>query len=383
MTILCVYVDGGKGHYIPARAVQEQLEAMGHKAVMFDFFKFLNIGFAGRVNKYVWRKLLEHSKYEMRFSKHNDQNTREIRTVSRILSRIRMKRLRKMVDEYRPDMIFTTHPYPGYFLSTMVRRGGIRVPVTYYATDVFSVPMSAVCNDLYRMYVSTREGMDSAIANGQAENSVRLCPFPLQASCQNSVKLTKREARKKLGLKEDIFTLQVNFGGEGVGATDLLKGLGQISKEMQVLVIGGIDEKTRIELEGIISRLPANIHVTLAGFVSNVNDYLLACDVIAGRSGINTLVEAFFLRRPFLITELVYTVVASADFVEKYRVGWNASHDVRKQIDIITRCVSCPEELDDLDKNFDYIPITYSARGLAEMIVQDIFSYNREKHQNY
>ena len=77
MNILCVYVDGGKGHYIPAKAVQEQLEALGHNAVMVDFFEFLGLRLAGRINKFVWRRLLEHPGYEMRFSKRNDQNTDE------------------------------------------------------------------------------------------------------------------------------------------------------------------------------------------------------------------------------------------------------------------------------------------------------------------
>ena len=130
MNILCVYVDGGKGHYIPAKAVQEQLEALGHNAVMVDFFEFLGLRLAGRINKFVWRRLLEHPGYEMRFSKRNDQNTDEIRLVSRLLRVIRMRRFRKMVERYRPDMIFTTHPYPGYFLAELAHHGRIDVPVT-------------------------------------------------------------------------------------------------------------------------------------------------------------------------------------------------------------------------------------------------------------
>ena len=375
MNILCVYVDGGKGHYIPAKAVQEQLKPMGHDAVMVDFFELLGLRLAGRINKYVWRKLLEHSNYEMRFSKRNDQNTNEIAFVARILRVIRMRRFRKMVEHYRPDMIFTTHPYPDYFLSELAHHGRIDVPVTYYATDVFSVPMSAICNHLWAMYVSTQEGYDCALERGQRKDTLQLCPFPLQASCRESGRMSKREARRLLGLKEDVFTLQVNFGGEGVGATDLLAALKDIHTPMQVLVVGGIEGRTQADLEKIIKVLPDNIDVRIVGFVSNVNDYLLSCDIIAGRSGINTLVEAFYLRRPFLITELVYTVIASADYVEKYRVGWNADHDVAKQVEIIRQYSSCPTLLDEMDRNFDAIPIEYDAKGLAKMIVDDALSY--------
>lgn len=371
LNILCVYVDGGKGHYIPAKAVQEQLEALGHNAVLVDFFHLLNIRFIGKVNKYVWRKLLEHSSYEMKFSSRNDQNTREIRAVSRILRAVRMRQFRRVVAQYKPDMIFTTHPYPEYFLADLSFWSKANVPVTYYATDVFALPRSAVQNRLKAMYIATEEGCQSAIEGGQNPDTVRLCPFPLQASCFESSRLTKSEARSKLSLKQDIFTLQVNFGGEGVGATSLLKALKDIKVPVQVLIIGGIEDRTRQELERIISDYPDNITAHLIGFVSNVNDYLMASDMLAGRSGINTLVEAFYFRRPFLITELVYTVISSAAYVEKYKVGWNAAADVEKQIEVIKQIASQPALLDEIDKNFDKIPIRYSARKLAKMIIED------------
>ena len=207
------------------------------------------------------------------------------------------------------------------------------------------------------------------------KDTLKLCPFPLQASCRESRRMSKKEARRLLGLDEDVFTLQVNFGGEGVGATDLLAALKDIDTPMQVLVIGGIEDRMKTELERIVRTLPENIDVRIVGFVANVNDYLLSCDIIAGRSGINTLVEAFYLRRPFLITELVYTVIASADYVEKYKVGWNASHDVARQLEIIRTYSSNPALLDEMDHNFDLIPMEYDASALAKMVVDDAQSY--------
>ena len=90
---------------------------------------------------------------------------------------------------------------------------------------------------------------------------------------------------------------------------------------------------------------------------------------------INTLEEAFYLRRPFLITELVYTVIASASYVEKYKVGWNASHDVARQLEIIRTYSSNPALLDEMDRNFDLIPMEYDASALAKMVVDDAQSY--------
>lgn len=375
MNILCVYVGGGKGHYIPAKAVSDQLTQMGHNAVLIDFFELIKMNPIGKINVMLWRKLLQRPDLENKFSKHNDQNTKEIQWVSSVLQVIRKRRFKHIIKTYRPDMIFTTHPYAGYFLADLAARFAPSIPVTYYATDVFFVPMSAVNNNLCSMYVATEEGCKSAADNGQRADSIKLCPFPLQASCKAGQKLTKAAARRRIGLKEDVFTLQLNLGGEGIGSLELLEGLKCIDSPMQVVVIGGIKEKIKSRIEQIKATLPAHINVFIPGFVHNVNDYALASDIIAGRSGINTLVECFYLHRPFMITELVYTVMASADYVEKYGVGWNLNKDIDKQLSLITMFAKKPTLLDELDKNFDAIPIIYDAAGLAKMVVDDTLSF--------
>ena len=375
MNILCVYVGGGKGHYIPAKAVSDQLTQMGHNAVLIDFFELIKMNPIGKINVMLWRKLLQKPDLENKFSKHNDQNTKEIQWVSSVLQVIRKRRFKHIIKTYRPDMIFTTHPYADYFLADLAARFTPSIPVTYYATDVFFVPMSAVNNNLCSMYVATEEGCKSAADNGQRADSIKLCPFPLQASCKAGQKLTKAAARRRIGLKEDVFTLQLNLGGEGIGSLELLEGLKCIDSPMQVVVIGGIKEKIKSKIEQIKATLPAHINVFIPGFVHNVNDYALASDIIAGRSGINTLVECFYLHRPFMITELVYTVMASADYVEKYGVGWNLNKDIDKQLSLITMFAKKPALLDELDKNFDAIPIIYDAAGLAKMVVDDTLSF--------
>ena len=133
------------------------------------------------------------------------------------------------------------------------------------------------------------------------------------------------------------------------------------------------------EGQKIVEELPSNVSVRIAGFVDNVDEYLAACDIIAGRSGINTLVEAFKLRRPFLITELVYTVMASADYVVKHGVGWNASRDTARQLRIIEESAKSPMSLEAMDRAFDSINITYDAAGLAEMLLEDTMVY-KESH---
>ncbi|MDD5973758.1 MAG: glycosyltransferase [Spirochaetales bacterium] len=370
MRFLCVYVDGGKGHYIPAKAVQEQLIALGHEAILIEFFDLFKIKWIGKINKKVWRLMLRSPKIENNLSKHNDQDSNGMEVATKALKLFSKNSFKKTIKNYNPDLIFTTHPYPEVFIAEMLDKLKINIPVTYYATDVFSAPVATICNKITKYYISTLEGLEIVKGLGQDENKLELSPFPLQKSCAENKIKSKAEARSILGLKGDIFTLQINYGGEGLGTNTLLKSLANIEKEIQVVILGGMNETTKDNLKQISSKMPENIHVHIIGFTDKVNAYAIASDIIAGRAGINTILEAFYLRRPFLITELVYTVKASADYILKYNVGWNAHLDQEKQFDIIKECIDNPTILESMDKNFDSIPIEYGADKLALRLVE-------------
>ena len=75
MKALCVYVDGGKGHYVPAKAVTEELVAIGVESVLEEFFDYLDIRWLGKLNKKYWRVMLHMPNLEQKLSKHNDRGS--------------------------------------------------------------------------------------------------------------------------------------------------------------------------------------------------------------------------------------------------------------------------------------------------------------------
>lgn len=369
---LCVYVDGGKGHYVPAKAVQEELLAMGIDTVLEEFFDYLDIRWMGRINKSFWRTMLRMPALERHISKFNDSDSNGMEWAIRFADKHCTRMLQANLEEFRPDFVFATHPYASTVLSEMFDYLGIDIPVYYFATDVFSAPVAAVCDKLRRFYISTEEGVEVVRSMGQARNTIELAPFPLQRSVADVRKLDKKATRKKLGLDADLFTLQINLGGEGLGSLYLLESLIKKNIPMQIVILGGMDKNMSKKINGIIDKSRnTDVRVYCKGFVNNVDEYLAASDIIAGRAGINTIVEAMYAHRPFLITELVYTVIPSADYVEKYKVGWNCTGKRKESVEIVLDYAEHPEKLAELDANFNRIPIEFSARLLAEKVASD------------
>lgn len=376
MRAVCVYVDGGKGHYVPAKAVKEALESMGHSVALEEFFDYLDIRWLGSINKWWWRKMLKNSKLERKLSKHNDSDSNGMESAIKFALKHCERAFVSNMEESPVDFFFCTHPYASTILSAMLKDLGIKdIPVYYFATDVFSAPVATISDDIRKFYISTEEGAERVKKMGQREDTIVVAPFPLQANVANSPKYTKAEARERLKL-DNVFTMQLNLGGEGIGSLALLEGLYKENLPLQVVVLGGIDKKMKKKLEHLQSKYSSSsLRLVIAGFVNNVNEYLAASDIIAGRAGINTIVEAMYAHRPFMITELVYTVIPSAEYIEKYHVGWNATDDVLRQVSIVKDLISNPDKIAALDANFDKLPIVYSAEKLAKMVADDAAAF--------
>ena len=373
MKCLCLYVDGGKGHYVPAKAVHDALEQLNVDSEIDEFFDYLDIRWLGRINKFFWRTMLRFPNLERKISKHNDSDSNGMDYAIKFANKHCQRMLHANLEDFHPDFIFATHPYASTIISEMLDYAGINIPVYYFATDVFSAPVASICNKLKGFLIATEEGLNICREMGQKEDTLMLSPFPLQQSIAESPVLTKQEARSKLGLDIDRFTLQLNLGGEGIGSLALLKDIIHNDLDMQVVILGGISNKEKNKIQKIV-RSGSRTSVYIPGFVKNVNEYLAASDIIAGRAGINTIVEAIYAHRPFLITELVYTVIPSADYIEKYNVGWNCTDNRKKALEIVSYYVQNQDKISDLDQAFDKVPIKYSAKELAAMLIKDVES---------
>lgn len=118
---LCVYIKAGKGHYVPARAVNEQMEAVGVESQLVDFFDYLDIHSVEDINQGIWRLMLRFPFIERRFVKMMDQSEVGIKFFVWMMCKLRKKKFLENLKEFRPDFIFTTHPYQRLFLHAFQR----------------------------------------------------------------------------------------------------------------------------------------------------------------------------------------------------------------------------------------------------------------------
>ncbi len=364
-----LYVQAGKGHYIPAKAVSDAMERAGHQACLLDMFVVLNAPFWQWYCRHEWRFMLQHPHLERLY--HRCMDTHFIAFVLRTVS-VRLHIHRDFIlwyEQMRPDFILCTNFLGGSVISAIAKKAKLDVPVFVYAADVFNNPRAGFHSLLDRIFIPTEVGVHNLIAQGYTTEQVRLCPFPLQTSIQEMDKPTQSQARTSLGL-EDRFTILLNLGGEGIGSTALVKHLIKNKLAWQVVVVGNMSEVTKKRFHSLAKQLPG-LRILTPGFVSNIGLYMLACDVQAGKAGANALMESLSLGRPFMISELLHAARSTQTFFDAYQVGW-VIRNAKLQMTTLKTFADNPEDIQNMRRRLASLPLQFDSDQFVNLLLNEV-----------
>ncbi len=364
-----VYVDAGKGHYIPAKALSDSFIASGNEAILTELFEdILGTSFWKAFVRKEWRFMLKHPWFEARMDASSD--TKKSSDIIRFLTfhKRHIKAFERWYEENRPDFILSTNFIGGVLLPYAVKALKLNIPVYQYCPDVIDSPGSGICDLLTKVYIASEKGKETLIRKGQKPDSVSVCAFPIRRQFISCQKLGKREAREKLSLL-DKFTVLCAFGGEGIGSIELLYELSRRNMDYQAVIIGGTSESTEREFEKFSKAYPSAA-VFRRGYVDNVEDYIQACDIQIGKGGANSMFEAVYLRRPFIITEILYLYRSYSKYLDTYKIGWTES-DVVKQADIIEQYQKDPALQAEVEAAFDKLPVKIDVDAFRDQIIED------------
>ena len=221
MHIAFLYVDAGKGHITPAKALSDAALRLGHTTVVANLFETLKAPIINRMCKSNWRFMLHYPRLEAFID--SKQDSRFNASIIRFLGTHShaLKDFKAWYDGNTPDCIVGTHFLSACLIQPIVAHLGLPIPVFEYATGVVFTPRLGINSDLDKLYICTQLGKELAMQFGQREETISICPFPLKTQMMHTEIPQKQQARKNLGL-QDRFTVLLNLGGEGIGTTDFL-----------------------------------------------------------------------------------------------------------------------------------------------------------------
>ena len=362
-----IYLDAGKGHYIPAKALYDSYTlTYNENAVIANLFDIYSSSFLKRTIEDSWRLALRYPRMQRLIYPLIDNPLDRFLLEKLANTKGHLKAFSSWMEKEKPDFILSTNFITGLLLAHAVDRLGYETPVFQYAADCVSTQRVGVTNKLRYMYFVTEKGIRTGIKRGMLEEKVKLCPFPLQYKIENSKRLTIKEARDKLEL-DDLFTIAFSMGGEGISRLTIIKEADRKGMNIQFILLGKVTGRTAHILERIKKEVKS-VRIITPGFVDNVNEYIEASDMTMGKAGANSVMESIFLKRFTLISDQLYPFEGIKSILEEHGIG-KVENDEGKQLEIISALYE-HKKVPTME-NFEGIGITFSSKEFIKMLIND------------
>lgn len=297
MNVLFFSVSIGAGHNKAAEAVREELHKKypQSKTMIVDTLKYINpvidkLVVSGYLNALKNTPLLYKKLYEMA------DNGENINDFSKVINHLMSFRIKKLIREFKPDLLVCTHPFPLQMLSEMKRKKKLSLPVVAILTDFIThtfwlqpnVDRYFVAHDFMKNDM-VRKGIDESI----------ICSSGIPTSHKFREKKNRKDLLKTLGV-EDMPTYLIMGGGLGIGQLDeTIEALMKLEDNIQIVVIVGKNMKLKESILSMAESYTKKIKVIT--YTSKVSEWMSIADVIFTKPGGMTISEALCKNIPIVI----------------------------------------------------------------------------------
>ncbi len=302
MNFLILSITAGEGHNSTARAVQSELEKLGADCQILDTFDYFSPEFAKFVSE-GYLLVTEKAKYAYKIgykiAEKRHSNEREY-APSNLIKQAATDELSEFIraDDY--DAILFTHPFAGILLNLMKKKHIIENRTVGILTDFTFHPYWEDCTDNDYVIVPDRLLLPQARRKGFRDEQV--LPFGIPINPKFSETMSQKDARRFLGIDEDLTTFLIMGGSMGYG--NMAENVRKIDaldagRDFQLIVVCGNNAEMKAEVDEIAKTARHRMLVT--GFVKTIPQMMDAADCIITKPGGLTTSEALAKRLPMII----------------------------------------------------------------------------------
>lgn len=371
--ILGLMLEVGDGHKSQAMAVANAIENQypgQFELEVLDTFKDIGAFRLDGIYKDSWRKTLRLAPVWQKLLYQGWRNRIFVHGLERLLGIQCLNRLYRHIRAANPDLIFVTHFTVAHYVSIMKRRGWLDIPVVVLHSEPFDT-FAAWQYHTVDNYICYSETVRRKLARTCRCNDLGVFPFPLRPIFnQEQNNLEQKSIREKLGLDADMLTMLFTCGGEGVGSQSrYIKTLLRTGLPLQIAVICGRNQSLMHELAALAPPPGAPTQLRPFGFVSNMNEFILASDFVVGKAGPATTLESLVLHRPVIHIAYLPQEAGIMRLVAQNKLGWFAPSP-QKLLAIVESIIDDPAVLDEARRRIAAYGFSNGSVEIANYIVE-------------
>lgn len=297
--ILIFYAAYGGGHLSAARSIKEYLE--DH----FDDIEIKLVDCMKYVNKAL-EKLTTTAYNEMAkkipwaWGKiYSKSQSGPIAKISNDTNKIMALKLNKLLQEYEPDIVISTHPFGSQMCTVLKAKGKIHAKIATVMTDYAPHDQWLVNSDLIDYFFVAHDGMKLALEEkGISKDKIFATGIPL--SNRFLKHYNKKEILKEFGLQENKKTILFFAGGEfGLGKSktyNMLKTFAENFDNIQVVAISGRNEKMKRSFEYLVAQTHKEDCIKVLDYTTKVPELMSISDLVVTKPGGLTTTESLASR---------------------------------------------------------------------------------------
>lgn len=304
--LLFLIADTGGGHRAGATAVARRLERDRPGEFEIDIVDPAASGSSPLLNRTagLYGPLIQHARWLWAGLYHATNSRAAISALRRSALRPARAEVARLLAATRPAVVVSFHPLLNHLAAEAVRASAApATPVVTVITDLVDVHAGWASPDVDAVVIPSPGGLDRCRRAGIPAHRCHQLGLPVDSAFTDPLPTEdeRRALRRRLGLREDAFTVLVCSGADGSGALDRrARGLADSGLDIGMAVICGRNQRTRRRLDGLIDA--DGRAVPVLGFVDNMPEWMRAADVVVTKAGPSTIVEALCSGLPMLLT---------------------------------------------------------------------------------
>lgn len=330
--ILIFYGSYGGGHLSASRSIRDYIQSnyLDSEIMMVDCIEYINKLF----NKVTTKAYVDFSKNARWIWKqlYYGSESGGLARISNSINRIMAIKLDKLIQEFCPTLIISTHPFSSQMCAILKQKGKVNCTLATVMTDYAPHNQWLVAHEFVDYYFVAHEGMkEQLIERGVEPNKIYATGIPL--SNRFLLNYDKPKILQEYNLSPDKKTILFFCGGEyGFGKDktfNRLKAIIDTFPNLQVIAIAGRNEKMKERFDALVEETNSRNTVKILSYTNQVPELMSVSDLVITKPGGLTTTESLASGLPLIIIDpLPGQEEENADFIEKSGAGiWIKEND--------------------------------------------------------
>jgi processive 1,2-diacylglycerol beta-glucosyltransferase len=227
----------------------------------------------------------------------NPKVIKKVEKIKNTIHKFNSPKLKNLFDKFQPDAIVCTQAFPCGMVADFKKTYASDIPLVAVLTDY--IPHSYWIYDTVNYYITPSDEVSlRLVKKGVTLDKIKSLGIPFDPEFNERV--PKAEVVRKLNLDQNIATILIMGGGQGLGPIKtIVRSLEKVKFDFQELIVTGTNKKLCKSLQKKIKKYKKKI--LIFGYVNNINELMSIADIIITKPGGVTTSEALAKKIPMII----------------------------------------------------------------------------------